>query len=76
MDDKLTVKDIAALSTQAKVIIAVNSGVIPGLFNIYTLKNVRHFYTFDRLLFYSYPNFEDKKNITDISISELKKYII
>jgi hypothetical protein len=76
MDDNLTVKDIAYLSTQAKVIIAVNSGVIVGLFNIYTLKNVRHVYVFDRIRFYSYPNFENKQNITDISVDELKKYII
>ncbi len=76
MDDNLTVKDIASLSTKAKVIIAVNSGVIPGLFNIYTLTNVKHVYIFDRIRFYSYPNFENKQNITDISVDELKKYII
>lgn len=76
MDDNLTVKDIASLSTKAKVIIAVNSGVIVGLFNIYTLKNVRHVYIFDNRCFYSYPNFENKQNITDISVGELKKYII
>ena len=76
MDDNLTVKDIAGLSTKAKVIIAVNSGVIVGLFNIYTLKNVKHVYVFDNRCFYSYPNFENKQNITDISVDELKKYII
>jgi len=76
MDDNLTVKDIASLSTNAKVIIAINSGVIPGLFNIYTLKNVRHVYVFDTRCFYSYPNFENKQNITDISVDELQKYII
>ena len=76
MDDNLTVKDIASLSTKAKVIIAVNSGVIPGLFNIYTLTNVKHVYVFDLRSFYSYPNFENRENITDISVNELKKYII
>ena len=75
MDDNLTVKDIASLSTKAKIIIAVNSGVIVGLFNIYTLKNVRHFYVFDRMNVYSYPNFENKQNITDISVDELQKYL-
>jgi hypothetical protein len=75
VDDNLTIKDIAALSTKTKVIIAINSGVIPGLFNIYTLKNVRHVYVFDTRCFYSYPNFENKQNITDISVDELQKYI-
>ncbi len=74
-DNKLTIKDIASLSTKAKVIIAINSGVVPGLLNIYTLSNIKHFYVFDDRCFYSYPNFENKKYITDITFNELKKYI-
>ena len=73
-DDKLTIKDIAALSTKAKVIIAINSGVVPGLLNYYTLTNVKHFYIFDNRSFYSYPNFENKNNITDITFKELQSY--
>ena len=74
-DDKLTIKDIAALSTKSKVIIAINSGVVPALLNINTLQNVKHFYIFDSRCYYSYPNFENKNNINDISIDELKKYL-
>jgi len=74
-DDNLTLKDIASLSTKAKVIIAVNSGVVPGLLNIYTLTSVKHFYIFDNINYFSYPNFENKNNINDISIDELSKYI-
>ena len=74
-DDKLTIKDIAALSTKAKVVIAINSGVVPGLLNYDTLINVKHFYIFDNRCFYSYPNFENKKFITDITVRELEKYI-
>jgi hypothetical protein len=74
-DDKLTIKDIASLSTKSKVIIAINSGVVPGLLNIYTLTNIKHFYIFDDRCYYSYPNFENKQNITDITVDELKKYI-
>jgi hypothetical protein len=74
-DDNLTIKDIASLSTKAKVIIAINSGVVPGLLNIYTLQNVKHFYIFDTNCYYSYPNFENKININDISIDELEKYL-
>lgn len=74
-DDKLSIKDIASLSTKAKIIIAVNSGVVPGLLNYYTLTNVRHVYIFDNRSFYSYPNFENKNNITDITINELQSYL-
>ena len=74
-DDNLTIKDIASLSTKAKVIIAINSGVVPGLLNYYTLTNIKHFYTFDNNNYYSYPNFERKQNIKDITIQELQSYI-
>jgi saccharopine dehydrogenase-like NADP-dependent oxidoreductase len=74
-DYNLTIKDIASLSTKAKVVIAINSGVMPGLLNYYTLTTVKHFYIFDNRCYYSYPNFENKKYITDISIDELTKYI-
>jgi hypothetical protein len=74
-DDKLTIKDIASLSTKAKIIIAINSGVVPGLLNYYTLTNVKRFYIFDNRCFYSYPNFENRNHITDISFDELRKYL-
>ena len=74
-DEELTVKDIAALSTKAKVVIAVNSGVVPGLLNYYTLTSVKHFFIFDKICIYSYPNFENKIKITEITIYELNKYI-
>lgn len=74
-DNNLTVKDIAALSIKAKVIIAINSGVVPGLLNIYTLMNVKCFYIFDKFKYFSYPNFKYKKLITDISFQELDKYL-
>ena len=75
MDDNLTIKDIAALSMRTKVIIAVNSGVLPGCFNIYTLKNIKHAYIFDDRNYYTYSNFENKNNIEDITLSELEKFI-
>ena len=75
-DDNLTVKDIAALSTKAKVILAINSGVVPALLNIQTLKNVKCFYTFDKWKYFTYPNFKYTKLITDISVDELKSYCL
>lgn len=74
-DDKLTIKDIASLSTKAKVVIAINSGVVPGLLNFYTLTNMKHFYIFDNNCCYSYPNFENRNNINDITFEELENYI-
>ena len=68
LDDNLTVKDIAALSTNVKYIIAINTGVIVGLFNKYTLNNVEKVYIFDRLLHYSYKNFYKINNLSDINI--------
>jgi len=75
MDDNLTVKDIAALSTRVKVIIAVNSGVVPGLLNEFTLRNVKQVYTFDDRCFFSFTNFTIKDDIRQISVSDLEKYI-
>jgi hypothetical protein len=73
MDDNLTVKDIAALSINVKVIIAINSGVVPGLLNGYTLKNIKKVYTFDDRCFFSYSNFETKEDIREITFEELNK---
>jgi hypothetical protein len=75
MDDKLTIKTIAAISTKVPVIIAVNSGVVPGLLNIYTLTNVKQFFTFDTRCYYSYPNFVSKNKITDITFDILNNFI-
>jgi len=75
-DNNLTIKDIAALSTHIKVVIAINTGVLPGLLNYITLNNVKKFYTFDNLAFYSYPNFERKNRLIDITFEELDRYIL
>jgi glycosyl transferase family 25 len=66
MDDKLTVKDIAAISTRAKRIIAVNSGVVPGLFNIYTLNNVEVIYSFSKYDKYEHSKFVNKEDINEL----------
>lgn len=74
-DQNMTVKDIAALSTQAKVVIAINSGVFPGLLNVHTMESVKQFYIFDNRCYYSFPNFQNKMGcITEISINELNYY--
>lgn len=75
IDDNLTIKTIAAISTKVPVIIAVNSGVVPGLLNIYTLTNVKQVFTFDSRCYYSYPNFVSKNKITDITFDILNNFI-
>lgn len=74
MDDKLSVKDIAAISAKAKIIIAINSGVVPGLLNKYTLNNVKQVYIFDNRCKFSYKKFQNKENIREINYEELNKY--
>lgn len=76
MDHNFTLKTIAAISTHAKVVIAINTGVFPGFLNTYTLNNVRKFYIFDKKKFYSYPKFERRNSqITSIKTEELDTYI-
>lgn len=74
-DQNMTIKDIAALSTQAKVVIAINSGVFPGLLNVHTMESIRQFYIFDNRCYYSFPRFQNKGCITEISINELNCYV-
>jgi len=75
MDDNLTIKDIAAISTQVKIIIAINSGVVPGLLNKYTLNNVKHVYIFDDRCQFSYKKFENRDSIKEITVANINKYL-
>jgi len=75
MDDNLSIKDIASISTKSKIIVAVNSGVLPGCLNKYTLNNIKHVYIFDDRNEFDYPNFENKNNIEEITLDELNKFI-
>jgi hypothetical protein len=75
MDNHLSVKDIASISTRVKIIIAVNSGVVPGLLNKYTLNNVKHVYIFDDRCKFSYKKFENRDSIKEITVENINKYI-
>ncbi len=46
-DYNMSIKDIAALSTHAPIIIAVNSGPFVGCHNVYTMKYAKKIYCFD-----------------------------
>lgn len=65
-DDKLSVKDIQAISAHSKKIIVISSGVIPVLFNSDTLNNVETIYSFSNVDKYDHPKFINKENIDDM----------
>jgi hypothetical protein len=71
LDFGLTVKCIAALSTKCKIIMGVNTGVIPVLLNTYTLENVNKIYICDDNWGYSHPKIESISTICDIDIDNL-----
>lgn len=75
LDDNLTIKDIGALSTRAKIIIAVNTGVVSALLNKYTLDNILHFCNLDDRCYYTYPNFTNYKSLIDINVNYLIKIL-
>ena len=76
-DDKLTIKKIAAISTKAKVIIAINTGPTSGIFNTYTLNNCKKIYILDNRVYYitipQLENIEELKNINLKNINEILK---
>ena len=69
-DDNLSIKDIAAISTNVDYVIAINTGPIVSLFNKYTMERVKQWFILDNEKKYSYPNFINIKELNDI-----KKYI-
>jgi len=75
-DDKLTIKKIAAISTKAKVIIAINTGPTSGIFNIYTLNNCKKIYIFDnRVSYTNIEQLENLDNLKEINLEKLNKII-
>ena len=64
---KYTVKTIAAISTRARYIIAVNSGPVVPLFNTLTMNNIKHMYVFDTVVAYTdHPKITNVKSWDDI----------
>ncbi len=77
LDHQLSLKNIAALSTRCKVIIGVNTGVVPGLFNSYTLANVKKIFLMDNSITYNggHLKIQNVQDITAVSISELNEFM-
>ena len=76
-DDKLTIKKIAAISTKAKVIIAINTGPTSGIFNTYTLNNCKKIYIFDnRVSYTNIPQLENLNNLEEFNLGNINKIIL
>ena len=67
-DYNLKVKDIAALSTNVKYIITINTGPFIALFNTITLSNVIKWYVFDNTTYCSGNNFKNVKTFNEIDL--------
>jgi len=76
LDDDLTLKDIGAISTHTKIIIAVNTGVITSFYNSYTLNNVLQVYYIDNTRYYDYIKWSKINDITDMTDIMIDKYLI
>lgn len=68
LDNNYTIKTIAAISTKAKIIIAINTGPLVGLFNEFTFNNSKIIYYIDKTNTYSNSKF---KKINLFSESEM-----
>ncbi len=66
MDFNFSCKDIAALSTTVKYIIAINTGPFVGCYNEYTLEHVKKIYIFVDNLTFEHYKISVYKNINDL----------
>lgn len=71
MDYNLNLKNIGALSTRAKVIIAVNTGPLSPCYNTYTLEYVRRIYMFHDIHTHITPKVVKKDALHEINPDEL-----
>jgi hypothetical protein len=67
-DNNFRIKDIAAISTNVKYIITINTGPFISFFNKYTLENVKKWYVFDNTTFCSGDNFINVKTFDEIDL--------
>ena len=78
-DDNLTVKDIAAISLNIKNFIAIESGIIAGLYNKYITENKDiTFYNLSKYDYHacSFTNFTLKHNINELKFLYNEKWYI
>ena len=71
LDDNYTIKTIAAISTQAKIIIAINTGPIVGIFNEFTLNNTKKIYFIDKYNTYHNDKCKRINFFSEVNIDEV-----
>ncbi len=69
---RLSIKDIAAISTHATYIVAVNSGPVAGCLNEYTIAAVKKWFVFDKDVFYKYPTIQMCRQLDEVYDELLK----
>ena len=67
MQSGLSVKDIGAISTHAKYVIAVNSGPIIPCLNIFSICNVKSWFVFDTTVSYAWPSIRMCRELSEIA---------
>jgi hypothetical protein len=75
INDKLSVFQIGSISTHSKIIIAINTGPMAACFNNYTINYTKKIYLFDWNVTHSIKNLENKSNINNIDIDEIREII-
>ena len=75
MDDQLTIKGIAAISTHSKIIMAHNTGPSVALMNRYTLDYMKQFYTVDLFVCYNKKKFKNVHGLYDIDTEEIDSFL-
>lgn len=70
-DYNLSLKNIGAISTQVKVIIAINTGPLSPCYNTYTLENVRRIYMFHDKHTHIHPKVVQPRALHDINPDEI-----
>lgn len=69
---RYSIKDIAAISTHAKYIVAVNSGPVAGCLNEYTMAAVKKWFVFDKDVSYKYPTIQMCSRLDEVYEELLK----
>jgi hypothetical protein len=76
LDDKLTIKKIAAISTKSKIIIAINTGPSTAIFNNFTLNYCKKIYMFDiNNKYTTIPQLENVELINEIDLKKIDEII-
>jgi len=76
LDDQLTIKKIAAISTKSKVIIGINTGPSTAIFNNFTLNYCKKIYMFDiNNKYTTIPQLENVELINEIDLKKIDEII-